>query len=402
MAIRMATVTEDPFFHTKGTFWKNKPWYPLWLVQVMTICLGFFGADHLFLRSPVTAAAKAVVNIFTLGLWYVYDVIQVTVDRESAQRNGLSIPLYGPAGIGAGMFTQPGQPDKGGKAPWLFVLYTLFTLLPFGLDFFIAGDTVGGIFRLMTSLIIFLWPFGFVWGCYNMYRAWITPADVMRRGVQRLWPLDMILGKYHMVNTVLGPDLPGEGPPVCEPIGILGAIMKPVNTVVGLAADIALQPAKDLVAAPGEAWHATVGPLQTAVEKGLAPSVTAGLQAGQQIPKAIAAVPAMAAQVGNSITAAADPAALMAKAAPKRVEYSPLEYRDPVTYPPGYAPYNQYQHGGGSGSGSEGIIAGWELISDGGLLFTIGVLVIGGGVLTYLRSAAAAEDKVRDDKPPKI
>jgi hypothetical protein len=238
----------------------------------------------------------------------------------------------------------------------------------------------------MTSLIIFLWPFGFVWGCYNMYRAWITPADVMRRGVQRLWPLDMILGKYHMVNTVLGPDLPGEGPPVCEPIGILGAIMKPVNTVVGLAADIALQPAKDLAAAPGQAWGATIGPLQTAVEKGLAPSVTAGLQAGQQIPKAIAAVPAMATQVGNSITAAADPAVLMAKAAgPQRAAFPPLPIMS-----------------GGSGSGSEGIAAGWELISDGGLLFTIGVLVIGGGVLTYLRSAAAAEDKVRDDKPPKI
>ena len=389
MAIRMEAVTEDPFFHTKGTFWKNKPWYSLWVVQIMTICFGFFGADHLFLRSPVTAAAKCVVNIFTLGLWYVYDVIQVTVDRESVQNNGFTIPFYGPAGIGAGMFAKPGEPDKGGKAPWLFVLYTLLTLLPFGLDFFIAGDTVGGIFRLMTSLIIFLWPFGFVWGCYNMYRAWITPADVMRRGVQRLWPLDMILGKYHMVNTVLGPDLPGEGPPVCEPIGILGAIMKPVNTVAGaasnivsLAADIALQPAKDLAAAPGQAWGATIGPLQTAVEKGLAPSVTATLQAGQQIPKAIAAVPAMVAKVENNITSAADPATLMAKA-PLRVMTG--------------------GSGSGSGSGSEGIAAGWELISDGGLLFTIGVLVIGGGVLTYLRNAAAtAEDKARDDKPPKI
>jgi hypothetical protein len=393
MAIRMAVVTEDPFSHTKSAFWKDKPWYPLWLVQILTIFpfTGFFGLDHMFLRSPFTAVAKGLVNMFTLGLWWIYDILQITLDRESVQKNGLTLPFFGPAGIGAGMFRKEGE-EVEGKAPWLFILYTLLTLLPFGLDFFIAGDTVGGILRLMTSLIIFLWPFGFIWGSYNMYRAWITPGDVMKHGVCRPWPLTFFVEPYHMVNTVLGPDLPGEGPPICEPQGILGAIMKPVNTladttksVVGLAADIALQPAKDLTAAPGEAWRATVVPLQAAVEKGLAPSVTAGLQVGQQIPKAIAAVPGIAAQVGNSIANAADPAALIAKATPKKTSFVPL----PV------------MSGGGS-SGIEGIGVGWELISDSGLLFTIGVLIIGGGVLTYLRSATIAEDKSRDDKPPKV
>jgi hypothetical protein len=57
---------------------------------------------------------------------------------------------------------------------------------------------------------------------------------------------------------------------------------------------------------------------------------------------------------------------------------------------------------GSSSSGIEGIGVGWELISDSGLLFTIGVLIIGGGVLTYLRSATITEDKARDDKPPKV
>ena len=395
----MAPVTEDPFFHTKSSFWKDKPWYPLWLVQLLTIFpfTGFFGVDHMFLRSPVTAVAKGFINIFTLGLWWIYDILQVTLDRESVQKNGLTLPFFGPAGIGAGMFTKEGS-EVEGKAPWIFILYTLLTLLPFGLDFFLAGDTVGGIIRLMTSLIIFLWPFGFIWGSYNMYRAWITPGDVMKRGVCRPWPLSIFLEPYHMVNTVLGPDLPGEGPPICEPQGILGAIMKPVNTladttktVVGLAADIALQPAKDLTAAPGEAWRATVVPLQAAVEKGLAPPITATLQAGQAIPKAIAAVPSIAAQVGNSIANAADPAALIAKATPKRASFEPL----PVM-----------SGGSGSSSGSssgiEGIGVGWELISDSGLLFTIGVLIIGGGVLTYLRSATEAVVRKSDDKPPKV
>lgn len=399
MAIRMAIVTEDPFSHTKSPFWKDKPWYPLWLVQILTICFGFFGIDHMFLRSPFTAVAKGIVNMCTFGLWWIYDILQVTIDRESVQKNGLTLPFFGPAGIGAGMFRKEGS-EVEGKAPWIFILYTLLTLLPFGLDFFLAGDTIGGIIRLMTSLVIFLWPFGFIWGSYNMYRAWITPGDVMKRGVCRPWPLSIFLEPYHMVNTVLGPDLPGEGPPICEPQGILGAIMKPVNTladttksVVGLAADIALQPAKDLTAAPGEAWRATVVPLQAAVEKGLAPPITATLQAGQTIPKAIAAVPSMAAQIGNSIANAADPAKLIAKATPKRASFEPL-------------PVMSGGSGSGNGSGSEGIAVGWELISDGGLLFTIGVLIIGGGVLTYLRSAVMTETTIAetksDDKPPKV
>jgi hypothetical protein len=126
-----------------------------------------------------------------------------------------------------------------------------------------------------------------------------------------------------------------------------------------------------------------VVPLQAAVEKGLAPSITGTLQAGQAIPKAIAAVPGIAAQVGNSIANAADPAALIAKATPKRASFEPL----PVM---------------SGGNGIEGIGVGWELISDSGLLFTIGVLIIGGGVLTYLRSATDAAVRKSDDKPPKV
>jgi hypothetical protein len=130
-----------------------------------------------------------------------------------------------------------------------------------------------------------------------------------------------------------------------------------------------------------------VVPLQAAVEKGLAPSITGTLQAGQAIPKAIAAVPGIAAQVGNSIANAADPAALIAKATPKRASFEPL----PIM-----------SGGSGSGNGIEGIGVGWELISDSGLLFTIGVLIIGGGVLTYLRSATDAAVRKSDDKPPKV
>ena len=83
-----------PFSYTKAPFWENKKVYSFWVLQLLTILpTGFFGLDHLFLRSPLTALAKAFLNIFTLGFWYFYDILQVTVDRETVKSVGLSVPF---------------------------------------------------------------------------------------------------------------------------------------------------------------------------------------------------------------------------------------------------------------------------------------------------------------------
>lgn len=202
-----------------------------------------------------------------------------------------------------------------------------------------------------------------------MYRAWITPGDLLERGTYRIIPFSFFTDKYFSVKGTLAPGS-AEDTPVCRQKGIVETVMEPVTTVVGLASDIALQPLKDLAAAPGKAYDATLAPLQVAVEQGLAPSVTAGLKVAQLVPKAIAAVPAIAANVQNKISNAAAVAAPIATAA-------------------------AVMAGGSNDNGN--------VISDGAVIFTLAVLVFGGGFLYLVRTRKNRTNgpPQENDAPPK-
>lgn len=372
---------ETPYFYTKAPFWENKKWYSLWILQLITILpfTGFFGLDHLFLRSPLTAFTKLIVNICTLGLWYFYDILQVTIDKEVVQTSGLSIPLYGAAGIGAGMFTEAGakKPDEGAISPWRFMAYCLLTLLPFGLDFFVTGDYVGGGLRFMTSAIFVLWPLGFLWGCFNMYRAWINPADVLNRGTFRIWPFNMFVDTYFPVKGTLAPGSPESQPPVCREKGFVETLMEPVNTAVGVVTSTVIEPVHDALENIAAIPLAVSVPLKAAVEQGLAPTVTAGVKVAHITPKAIAAVPQIVSNVQGQIAAktaaavaASNPANLLAKA--------------------------------GNGILKGGTKSNTLEFSDGAVLFTLGLLIFGGVIITFIRSKnnLSNDQPKENDTPP--
>lgn len=365
-----------PFYYTKKSYW-GAPWYSPGLVQLLTIfpLTGFFGADHLFLRSPTTAVAKALTNCCSLGLWYFYDIIQMTVDKEEVQKNGLSIPFYGPAGIGAGMFIggqQQGQNKTPGKSPWLFICFTLLTLLPFGLDFLFAGDTVGAGLRLFTLINPFLWIFGFIWGCYNMWRAWMTPGDVLDRGVARVWPLTYFVSQFADVSNTLGPGNK-TALPACRNKGILETIMTPINTVVGIATDTFVEPIKQTLQGVAELPQAVAVPLRAAVEEGLAPSITAGLKVGRMAQQATQELPRLTANITDRLATVATAAAVNPAVALTK------------------------QIGGAIGSQDD------LLLSDAALLFTLFILGTGGIILSLVRArnvGSSSKTTRPNDAPP--
>jgi len=140
---------------------------------------GFFGLDHLYLRSPLTCILKTLVNINFLGSWWIYDVFQAFFNRKIVKVFGLNIPGYGPSGIGAGCLIQ----DKPDKKHLSFFLYGLALFVGgfFGLDSFVVGDTSNGIIRVMCVLSMFLSPVAFIWWAYKQLMFVFKTTDVTGR-----------------------------------------------------------------------------------------------------------------------------------------------------------------------------------------------------------------------------
>ena len=91
---------------THGQYWGGHV-LPYWVFLVVTALpmTGFFGLDHLLFKSPSTALFKCITNIFTLGLWYFYDIIQAFSDKHYVKHFGLSVPFSGPKGLAFNSFS---------------------------------------------------------------------------------------------------------------------------------------------------------------------------------------------------------------------------------------------------------------------------------------------------------
>ncbi len=139
----------------------------------LTFLFGFFGLDHMYLRSNETAFKKFLLNIFGLGIWYFWDIIQVLKDGKYVRQHGLNSPFAWIRGIGRGMFVNTAA-KTGGKgdsknsgakeyaAPKSYMIYTLLAVCLgiFGADKFYVGKTWQGLAKLFTVLNNFLFLFG--------------------------------------------------------------------------------------------------------------------------------------------------------------------------------------------------------------------------------------------------
>ena len=221
------------FSHTRKDYWKGS-WYPYWSLLIITIFGGFIGLDHLWLRSPLSATLKFMVNMCTFGLWYIYDIVQIFKDKDLVMKHGLSAPVIGPLGIGAGMF-RDGETDSNApsaKAPWRFLIFMLLLWYPFGGDFLIAGDTNGALVRFITSFIIFFLGYGFVWGLVNAGRAYLMPEALFDNGTYRMFPISWFMD----INgpSVLGPvDVPNTTDK-CDTGGLSGIFRMIFKTIMAV------------------------------------------------------------------------------------------------------------------------------------------------------------------------
>jgi hypothetical protein len=142
----------------------------------LTVIGGILALDHLYLRSPLTFIAKLIVNVLTLGSWWMYDASQAVFNKDVVKVFGLGVPGMGPKGIAAGVLAND-VPDKKHMS---FLIYGLAVIIGgiFGLDSFIVGDKQSGFIRLICLITGILAPIAIFWWLYNLGMFLFKTKDV--------------------------------------------------------------------------------------------------------------------------------------------------------------------------------------------------------------------------------
>ena len=83
----------------------GEPQYSKCGMLLFTLVFGYFGLHHFMLRSPLTGILCYIVNLYTGGYWYLFDMLQLyetTVD--DLNKYGLGSPFLCQFGIAVGMW----------------------------------------------------------------------------------------------------------------------------------------------------------------------------------------------------------------------------------------------------------------------------------------------------------
>jgi hypothetical protein len=179
----------------------------------LSVLGGALALDHLYLRSPLTFLVKIILNILTLGTWWLYDATQAIFNRDVIKVYGLSVPGLGPKGIGAGCLAND-NPDKKHMA---FFFYGLAVILGgmFGLDSFIVGDKQSGFIRLVCLITGIFAPIAIFWWIYNLFKFFFQTKDVTNTyweyfgapqpAEQTMTILQKIVAKFPFLERFVGP-----------------------------------------------------------------------------------------------------------------------------------------------------------------------------------------------------
>jgi hypothetical protein len=343
---------------------------------------------------------KSIVNVFTLGGWWIYDIIQIFKDKERVLETGLSIPIIGAAGIGAGVFRErPGGGAGGGnkgndkeenvKSPFRWFLYSILLFFPFGLENFVAGDSMGALVKFISTVLIFMWPLLFIWKAIEIFYNIFFPQTIWDKGVYRFFPFNFIMDTWF--PSKLGPSDPL--PPVGKGgvLYALGPVAEATAVVLEPVVNVALAPVTAVTGAVTAAADvATVGLQSTsaimkAATTAAVPAVATASAMAQTIPGAL---PGLEAAASNAI----GPQMATTEHLSKLAENQGIPKRGTMV--------------GGSALGSSSILDFGisDNISTFGLVAVIMLLLGGGLVLGGLRLKEVVKQNknaraTRDDKP---
>jgi hypothetical protein len=243
------------FEHTTGKTWGGRQISP-GILQATSLLGGFFGLDHLLLRSPQTALLKFIFNVVTLGLWYWYDVIQVFQDMDFVKEYGFTLPIKGPVGLGAGIVgdsSGPGAAPKGTPSPFMFLAYVALLFVPFGVSNFFAGDFKGGAAKFFLTFYFFTTVLGLLWSLFSIFYATFNTKSLLTRGVDRFFPVTLFMDPYGPSPTLVTPGIKKAEDEIAEDSiftkvynMIFGVVEKPILEAVVSVAEPVVETAEEI------------------------------------------------------------------------------------------------------------------------------------------------------------
>lgn len=353
----------------------------------LTLIGGYFALDHLYLRSPLSFIAKILVNVAFFGIWYIYDILQITFNKDVVKLFGLSIPAYGPAGIGAGVLGAD-KPDKNHTAFFVYALGLIFGGL-FGLDSFITGHKKTGFIRIILLFSFILTPVAIIWYLMNIFKLFFNTNSVIEENSQYFdFPKPEEI-KQSVISSFL------DKIPIIS--SIANFIKDPIDPIKRIIRDVEISPSNIIrkVEAPikGIIEDVTL-PLKVVVQEGAQPianaitGVTSAIEAGEGIAKAGIQLADNTVKVAAGLEGVIregekDITGVLGASTSLLGAYNQGVNEDPV---------NLSQSGGG-------------LIEDSGVLpyvfmATLVTIIVSGLVITYRRFRQNVSTKTKDDAPP--
>jgi hypothetical protein len=242
----------------------------------LSVIGGLLALDHLYLRSPMTFIAKIIVNVLTLGTWWLYDASQAVFNKDTVKVFGLGVPGMGPKGIAAGVLGSD-VPDKKHMS---FFIYGLGLLIGgiFGLDSFIVGDKMSGFIRLVCLITGILAPVAIFWWLFNTAKFLFKTKDVTNQyweyfgapqpAEHRMTWGEKLATKFPFLQKIFGPIATVKNAVVNTAEGL-------VNNAENLVEAVALHPintAEEIIKAPIRAAEDIASEVSS-VAKGVATKV---------------------------------------------------------------------------------------------------------------------------------
>ena len=341
----------------------------------LSILGGFFGLDHLYLRSPLTAIAKFFVNLSGFGVWWLYDAAQALFNKDVVKLFGLGVPGLGPQGIAAGVLGHE-IPDQKHLRFFTYAI-SLFLGGAFGLDSFVTGRSQVGAIRLISLVSIIGAPFAIGYWIYKIFlfltdTKGVVSADSEYFGAPTRSLQDSFLSFFPGMGFLFHPF-----DSIMEMVrNAIGDAIKPVTKTV----DDTVQLGKNTV----QLGKNTVQLGRNALEKSAE----------------------LAGKVTNTVRNVAKAAQSAAQATPivSLYEMDPTALVDPTALGTPSAPEMKNAEETPTIGGMHHIPLVGALVADHlnpvhyVLLVTIVAIILGGTVLTYYRSKHVREE--HDDSPP--